>query len=97
MKGNGVKKQSMASKMVAAIGSMFAPKVLPQIKPSFGRSSRYRTVGPKRPAGSKIARAIRRGNHGHTNKSGTMGKYFELKKRNEYLSAKGLPTLDALA
>jgi len=85
-------KKSFMGSIVMAMGAAFGfsrPKP-PEFHREGKHSRNYRTnISVNNPAGSKIRRAIERGNHGLVNKHGTIGHYFAESKRERWLLARG--------
>ena len=83
----------MAS-IAAAVGGMFksTPK---HLKPQYGGTAkRYRFARTtQNPAGSKIRRAIRRGNFGLVNKHGVISAAIAENARVKWLKDKGYPVI----
>ena len=83
----------MAS-IAAAVGGMFK-KTPKHLKPQYdGTAKRYRFAKTtQNPAGSKIRRAIRRGNHGLVNKHGMIGKAIAEQQRENWLLDHNKPVI----
>lgn len=63
-------------------------------KPKKHKATKARkVVSFNNPAGSKVRRAIRRGNFGVSTKRGSAARYYEEKRREEWLRSKGYPII----
>lgn len=92
----GIKSSLMAS-ISTALASVFGPTPHNQIKhhnPSKNSRGYYnRSNFASKPAGSKIRRAIARGNHGLVNKHGTIGAAVAEGKRERWLLEHNKPVI----
>ena len=90
--GQSNKKISTAAKLFSAMAGMFTKNLKsPAVTPF--RPSKYRGVGMENPAGTKIRRAIARGNHGLVNKHGVIGKAIAEQEREKWLLAHDKPVI----
>jgi len=82
----------LMSSIVAAVGSLFG-KTPKHHKPQYGGTAkRYRYAKTtQNPSGSKIRRAIKRGNFGVVNKHGTIGRAVAEMVREKWLKEHGKP------
>jgi len=85
---------TLAASIVAVMGKMFG-KTPKHLKPRHeGPAKRFRYTRPtQNPAGSKIRRAIARGNFGLVNKHGMIGRAVAEQKRENWLLDHGKPVI----